>query len=409
MVAPPSPSAYGGRGPLIMGITWTETALATIAVILRAYSAGRLVKKAEWDLFWVIVAWTSSFVAQVLITLSSLYGIGNHVGVLSPNDVVQANKWSWIGQIVALFAIGFGKIAVVALLLRIQGPTHRKKGWILHGVWVTNLILNINQMIMILLQCHPVTKIWNRELPGNCDFQSTTSKVGFFQGSWAAASDVVLASYPIFVFWSLNLSWKRKLGLCALMGGGYIAAIAGIMKTIYIKLITATTDVTYAEHPLIIWAYTEMWLIIILGSVPQLRVVFALLKSKASTKGSNSTAPNSEALTGDKPHFGLDRRYVDSTTYGGETTTMGATTEATESLTNMLPPLNMREIVVTNSYSVTHTYTQTDEEAARTDSYAGTTITSDGAPADDGDRSSESSGKKLAGPAMSTVSEKAGE
>ncbi|CAK3792472.1 Hypothetical predicted protein [Lecanosticta acicola] len=365
MVAGPPAHAYGGRGTLILGITWTETTLATIAVILRAYSAGRLAKKAEWDLFWVLIAWTSSFVAQILITLSALYGMGNHVDILTPNDVVQASKWGWIGQIVALFAIGFAKIAVVALLLRMQGPSHVRKKWILHGSWITNLILNVNQMIMILLQCDPVSKIWNRNLPGNCDFQSTTSKVGFLQGSWAAASDIVLASYPIFVFWSLDLSWRRKLGLCALMGGGYIAAIAGIIKTIYIKLITATTDITYAEHPLLIWAYTEMWLIIILGSIPQLRVMFAFLRSEISVRDPNNTTLQH---SGGDPDKSLNYRLMESTTFADS---------MTERESQMLPQL--REIVVTNSYSVTHTAAAgNDEEAARTNPDSGTSIPIEG-------------------------------
>ena len=55
-------------------------------------------------------------------------------------------------------------------------------------------------------------------------------------------TDVILAIYPIFVFWSLKISKRMKFGLCFLMAGGLVAAVGGIMKTINIKFIKAEND-----------------------------------------------------------------------------------------------------------------------------------------------------------------------
>lgn len=340
----PSPNAYGGDGSLILGITWTETTLATIAVLLRIFSASKLVKRADWDLFWVSIAWSSAFVAQIFLTISVTYGSGNHIVNLTKNDIVQSQRWGWFAQLVAIFAIGFGKIAVIALLLRIQGLTHKKKRWLLHFIWITNTILNISQTVLILYACTPLEKLWNDYLPGSCAFRSTTSKAGFFQGSWAAASDAVLASYPIFVFWDLNMSTRRKVGLCALMGGGYIAAVAGTMKTIYIKLITVGVDYTYSITPLLIWALTEMWLIIFLGSIPQLRVVFVLLKEKVEG-ASRHTSVKEDPFKGEMRQA---EEFVESTTVDGSDTSA----QRTVSETCNLPPLT--QILVTNCYTVTY-------------------------------------------------------
>ena len=59
---------------------------------------------------------------------------------------------------------------------------------------------------------------------------------------WAAASDVVLALYPVIVFWNLKISLRMKIGLCLLMAGGLVAAVGGVMKTINIKFIEAQKD-----------------------------------------------------------------------------------------------------------------------------------------------------------------------
>ena len=76
------------------------------------------------------------------------------------------------------------------------------------------MVLSINQIIVILLQCKPLPKFWDWNLPGECSFRPTTSKVGFLQGGtiarpflmqrveanevsgWGAASDLALAIYP---------------------------------------------------------------------------------------------------------------------------------------------------------------------------------------------------------------------
>lgn len=111
------------------------------------------------------------------------HGTGQHIKLLSPTDIVSALKLSWVGQVIAIMAIGFGKIAVIALLLQIQGPTHRKKAYFLHFIWISNMCINIMQIVLILRQCTPVEKIWDNNVPGSCAFRTTTSELGYFQGS----------------------------------------------------------------------------------------------------------------------------------------------------------------------------------------------------------------------------------
>ncbi|KAF2721794.1 hypothetical protein K431DRAFT_209419, partial [Polychaeton citri CBS 116435] len=264
---------YGGAGPLVLGISWAEALLATVILIVRAYGA-LVLERAGWDLFWSTVAWVTAFTSQAFITVAVSYGSGNHISNLDAHDVEQSIRWSWLGQLIAIMAIGFGKIAVIALVLRVQGPTHKKKSYVLHFIWISNTVINIAQVVLLLYQCTPVQKLWNESLPGECDGRVRAEYTGFFQGSWSAASDFVLAVYPVFVFWPLNISTRRKIGLCFLLGGGLLAAVAGTLKTIYIQLAPSTQDVSYAIYPLVVCAYTEMWVTIIVGNIPQLRIVF---------------------------------------------------------------------------------------------------------------------------------------
>lgn len=60
---------YGGRGPTVLGITWSETGLATILILLRTKNASIRpprpnsvigfsgIYRLRWDFVWVIVAY----------------------------------------------------------------------------------------------------------------------------------------------------------------------------------------------------------------------------------------------------------------------------------------------------------------------------------------------------------------
>lgn len=181
------------------------------------------------------------------------YRIGNHIWLLSTEDMIQASKWDWLGRLVGVFGATFGKYVVIALLLRIQGSKHQRKSWILHFIWATNLILAIAIVAALCGKYRPVALWRDKSMPGTCDVISSnvTEVLGLFQGSWMAASDVSLAIYPITLFWNLNMSWKRKAGLFGLMGGGLIAGVCAAIKTVEVQRAYDSNDVTYNIYPLL--------------------------------------------------------------------------------------------------------------------------------------------------------------
>lgn len=131
--------------------------------------------------------------AQIALTISVVWGIGNHSEFLSQDQLQLAIEWSWIGQIVTLLSTGFGKIAIIAFLLRVQEGTHKYKGWFLHFVGWSNMLLNVIQVILILLQCSPTPKLWDFKLQGSCDHRIRTNKAGYFRGSTKPAAESIFA------------------------------------------------------------------------------------------------------------------------------------------------------------------------------------------------------------------------
>ena len=120
--------------------------------------------------------------AEAFITASVLYGIGNHEAVLSLPDLVTCNLWSWIGQIVAIMALVFARIAAIVFFLSIQGPTHRKLRQAVYAVVALQGLVNTIEVVLILKQCTPTQKLWNPAIPGTCNLIKICSQVGYLQG-----------------------------------------------------------------------------------------------------------------------------------------------------------------------------------------------------------------------------------
>jgi hypothetical protein len=124
-----------------------------------------------------------AIISAIFLAIGIKYGIGTHEAQLTSDQIVAATKWSWMNQTVGIFAIGTGKLALVAFLQQIHGPDHRGRVAFLWGVAISNLILNCITIGMIMTQCSPRGKLWNGDIAGTCDGRIRNQNMAYFQGS----------------------------------------------------------------------------------------------------------------------------------------------------------------------------------------------------------------------------------
>ena len=221
--------------------------------------------------------------------------MGQHVVNLTPQQIVSCLKWSWVAQPLQLFANSFGKLPVISYLAMIHGPSHARLK--LSLLWTLGAVQFIGTMIIIVFiftQCTPIAKLWDEKLPGNCNGEARNQTWAYGQASELALStnesprhgiskfmtglsaftDFVLAIYPVCIFWSLQIATAKKVVLSALFGCGILAGVCAIVKTVNLSALSTTTDITHDLGALIIWNATEMYIVILAGSVPMLRPFF---------------------------------------------------------------------------------------------------------------------------------------
>lgn len=86
----------------------------------------------------------------------------------------------------------------------------------------------------VIFLCLPVTAFWDtglRALPTTkCYSIVAFTKIGLMNTGINIATDVLLATLPIPIIWSLQINGRQKIALIGVLSLGYAAVAVGIVK-----------------------------------------------------------------------------------------------------------------------------------------------------------------------------------
>ncbi|TKX24678.1 hypothetical protein C1H76_3287 [Elsinoe australis] len=309
------------HGRVVMWATWPQTVLGIMVILLRCIFAGTKNGRWRWDCYWAVFALCLSVTAQIFLTLGCIEGIGEHIWDLSSlTQAGYAIRWYWISALTCIWAVTFAKVAIVSLLLSVWCPWQTKRRIFLHVVWISNVIWTAVQTYLTFSQCNPRERIWNYGITtGDCNLRPLALNWGYFIGAWSVMTDIVLALYPILIMRDIKADRKTKIGFCLLMSGGFISAIASVMRTWYLYKMTLNFDTTHDSLASTICGSSELWLILILSSIPPLKPFFLRILNRkdnsqfGDTIPSGSTGETIERKVSQAPRLDeLDLRQVSS-------------------------------------------------------------------------------------------------
>ncbi|KAK5659127.1 hypothetical protein OQA88_1217 [Cercophora sp. LCS_1] len=144
----------------------------------------------------------------------------------------------------ASFAFGFLKISIALSLLRLnRGGTWYK--WILWTLIGFTCFYTLFAFITFLTFCQPISAQWNRTTRPKCYNRELYRDFGLFNAACNITTDILFATLPIPLIWSLQLQRRIRLYLIAILSGGYFAVALGIAKAIFIIAYVHERDGTF--------------------------------------------------------------------------------------------------------------------------------------------------------------------
>ena len=126
-------------------------------------------------------------------------GVGRHIFCLPLANIPDALQWSIYAQIVNILGIGLVKISVCLCILRVIDKVGKALSRFLYlmitfisvshfaqvrgnfdnVLWYSSDCTKLSKILLFLIQCRPMAKIWNPYLRGQCFSSHVTYLAGY--------------------------------------------------------------------------------------------------------------------------------------------------------------------------------------------------------------------------------------
>lgn len=282
------------RGPEGVAVIGLFLALTCIFVSLRIYVKAFLTKSWANDdlLLGVAQIFFIVYCAGCLVAIKN--GTGRHVQDISPEDIPTALYFWLLGEIMYTVTLVFIRLSVAVFLLRICiKPIHKI---IIYGTMVMVIVYSTFYFFLVIFQCHPVSYFWLQYggMKGSCLNPAVVPDASIAHSAVNFTADWILALLPIALLWHLQMNFRTKVSVAAVLAMGLSAGIATMIRVPYIKVLGLTDDFLFATADVAIWSIIEPGLGIVATAAATLRPLFRRFYS-LSSRGTNqqSTQPAS--------------------------------------------------------------------------------------------------------------------
>ena len=96
-------------------------------------------------------------------------------------QIIEAQKYTDLAQLFLVLITCFVRTSIALFLIRI--PNSKRLVKFLYGLIATVIVVNFFCAIMLLVQCRPVTGLWDPRVKASCWNMRVYLVVGYFQGS----------------------------------------------------------------------------------------------------------------------------------------------------------------------------------------------------------------------------------
>ncbi|KAL6721505.1 hypothetical protein ACLMJK_000609 [Lecanora helva] len=249
------------QDPFTVRPYWIMTAsvgLVTTGIILalRLYTKIAVVKKCRWEDYMCCLGFIffASFIAQVFEVVDAKGGA--HQWNVTNREMEQQLFFANIEDMMYSPAVGFIKISIILLVLRIFCPVKRDPFyWALQSLNVLNTIFYTVYFIIPFVVCQPRKKIWQPQTPGKC---LKVFDLYIASAVFNVCSDLVMYSAPLWKIWHLQMSKGQKLGIISIFATGGFAVGFAILRLIWAILLVFNADFSYVKMQANVFGAAEL-------------------------------------------------------------------------------------------------------------------------------------------------------
>ncbi|KAL6717791.1 hypothetical protein ACLMJK_003876 [Lecanora helva] len=276
------------QGWAVLAVCWAFVTCAFISTLLRVWVRWKITRNIGADDWVIVAAMMTTLLGAGLITAEVLSGLGRHEYYLTPSQRSNLQALGWADWIQTFITLALMKISICLFLLRIV-ETHV----VVRSMYAIIAFVTLFTAISVFLflgVCRPLRSYWTVGVNGVCLSDRQLESVAIAQGTLSIVSDLILAILPIYFLRNLQISFRTKVGLCALMGLGVITAVCCTVRTA-LSGSMLDADLSWAITTNVGWRLPEVNIGIVCANAPILRSLYLFFQGRlASQKRSRTTA-----------------------------------------------------------------------------------------------------------------------
>ncbi|KAI0832163.1 hypothetical protein F5Y06DRAFT_281187 [Hypoxylon sp. FL0890] len=244
-------------------------ALATVAVLLRAYARVFVAKKVRLEDFLGFSAFAlyTAYIVAVLLVMGRP-GFYVHQWDVRVGDIPRILYIFYVSSNCYNGAIGCLKAAILLEWLHVFNPLRVRNtfSWLCQAMLWVNVLYYAASQIAINVICTPHAKIWDKTIvSGHCGDPDTLYLSGTIIN---LVSDILILSLPQSVIWSLKMTKPKRLGVSLIFAIGVLCCIVACFRIVTTVALPKTIGFIYTLPELAFWGSSEMLLVLLVFCVP---------------------------------------------------------------------------------------------------------------------------------------------
>ncbi|KAI8670578.1 hypothetical protein NCS57_00529500 [Fusarium keratoplasticum] len=285
------------QGPVVNSVAIIFAVISFFAIVLRIWARAFIVRSLGADDYLicvgVLLSW--SFIACTIASVQ--HGLGSHyidVQKRGIQNMIDYSQIVWLSSIFYNACLGFIKISVLALYMRLGDPKLRKVALVMVGVVSCQAGANV---LACIFQCSPIRGAYDVTiLPKD---KKCVDINAFYLANAAVniMTDVLTYTLPIPLIIKLRVSRRQKISLAIILGLGLFACVSSIVRITYIPPMLSSDDPTWVIAGAMYWSVIETNIGILAASIPSYKAI----AKRYAPRLLGSSGMSSDKLSGFKP------------------------------------------------------------------------------------------------------------
>ncbi|KAK1978710.1 hypothetical protein LZ30DRAFT_632640 [Colletotrichum cereale] len=251
----------------------------------------------DWAMVATIPVWTISQIGLIGMAWS---GVGQLDATLTSQQKVNSYFWFYVFQEFWCFTLVTVKWSLGFTLLRI-GQGQRWVQIVIYTCLTLVTICTGGTGVYLFFQCSPVEKNWHVTMEGTCKPREIQTALSFLVAAVSISTDWIFATMPFALIWRLQMANKVKASVIGILGLGFFASIAPIVRLKYLLLLNDATRFLQGLSIILAWAQAEVGIGMLVANLPACRPLLermlSQLTSFTNSKNKSSKDPaSSEAV-----------------------------------------------------------------------------------------------------------------